>query len=118
MSQYRIIFLPLAEKSYIRLARSDKKLIQRFDQKLQELAEQPYPSEVIIIKRTSRYDLCRSKVGQSWRILYAVANDLLVVLIADVTSRENAYGNIDTLLSRLELFLDTVEKGDQEADIP
>lgn len=117
MSQYRIIFLPSAEKSYLKLAKSDKKLIQRFDQTLHKLANEPYPPEAIVIKHTDRYDLCRSKVGQSWRILYAVVNDLLVVLIADVTSRENAYGNIDTLLSRLEIFLDAVEKGDQEADL-
>jgi mRNA-degrading endonuclease RelE of RelBE toxin-antitoxin system len=110
--RYRIIFLPTAEKSYLKLARSDKKLIQRFDQKLQELSEQPYPSDVIIIKRTNRYDLCRSKVGQSWRILYAVAGNILIVLIADITSRESAYGNIDTLLSRVENFLDDVERGD------
>ena len=115
MSQrYEIIFLPTAEKSYLKLARSDKKLIQRIDQKLQELAEQPYPAEVVVIKRTARYDLCRSKVGQSWRILYAVVDDVLVVLIADVTSRESAYSNIDTLLSRVELFWEALDMDNQD----
>ena len=115
MSQrYEIIFLPTAEKSYLKLARSDKKFIQRFDQKLQELAEQPCPAEVVVIKRTTRYDLCRSKVGQSWRILYAVVDNMLVVLIADITSRESAYNNIDTLLSRVESFLEALEKGNQD----
>jgi mRNA-degrading endonuclease RelE of RelBE toxin-antitoxin system len=115
MSQhYEIIFLPTAEKSYLKPARSDKKLIQRFDQKLQELAEQPYPAEVIVIKRTARYDLCRSKVGQSWRILYAVVSDRLIVLVADVISRESAYGNIDVLLTRVEIFLDALEEDDHD----
>lgn len=89
MSQsYEVIFLPSSQKSYLKLARSDKKLIQRFDQKLQELAKQPYPTEVVIIKRSTRYDLCRCKVGQSWRILYAVVDNMLVVLIADVTQEK------------------------------
>ena len=53
-------------------------------------------------------------MGQSWRILYAVVDDVLVVLIADVTSRESAYSNIDTLLSRVELFWEILDMDNQD----
>jgi mRNA-degrading endonuclease RelE of RelBE toxin-antitoxin system len=103
--RYEIIFLPAAEKSFDRLARSDRKLAQRFDYRFQELSEHPYPAEVVIIKRARQYDLCRVKVGQSWRIIYAVLQDKIVVLVADITSRQSANGNIEVLLSRVETFI-------------
>jgi mRNA-degrading endonuclease RelE of RelBE toxin-antitoxin system len=112
--RHEIIFLPAAEKSLDRLVRSDRKLAQRFDHKIQELGEHPYPAEVIVIKHTDQYDLCRVKVGQGWRILYAVVGDMVVVLIADITSRESTYGNIDVLLSRVETFIEALGRDTKE----
>jgi mRNA-degrading endonuclease RelE of RelBE toxin-antitoxin system len=102
--RYEIVLHPEVDKALRRLAKSDRKLAQRFDEAIQEISNDPYPAGVTVLKHKVAYDLCRVKVGKSWRLVYGVVNDRLVVLLLDATSREGAYRNLDTLLTRLDEF--------------
>ncbi len=78
-----------AERSLKRLHR-EKKLIRRLDTKIRSLAEDPRPPGCKILK-SGRYDnLYRIREGD-WRILYAVEDARVIVLILDVVRRDKAY---------------------------
>lgn len=102
--RYEVLIEASCEKVLRRLARADRKLYTRIDAVILALAQDPRPpgSRQLTTRRNVLY---RVPVGDSWRILYAVVDDKLIVLLLDVTSRENAYQNIETLLDRLNEFL-------------
>lgn len=106
---YGIQLHPAAEKQLERLYRSDRKLAARFDRHIQELAHNPYPADVKILEHTDAYDLCRTRVGQAWRLQYAVLGRQLLVLIVEAGPRQNAYQNLETLLRRIETYLSDIE---------
>jgi mRNA-degrading endonuclease RelE of RelBE toxin-antitoxin system len=110
---YTIIIEEHCQKALRRIARSDRTLYKRFDEKILELGDNPYPNEVVVLRHTSEYDLCRVKVGQQWRIIYGVINNRLVVLILDAISREGAYEDLDVLAIRLERQLEDLESRDE-----
>jgi len=101
---YEISIDPDCEKVLKKLARSDRKLMTRVDATIQALADEPRPVNCKQLK-TPRNILYRVPVGRSWRIIYAIVDDRLIVLLLDVSSREGAYQNLDTLMNRLERYL-------------
>jgi mRNA-degrading endonuclease RelE of RelBE toxin-antitoxin system len=98
----------MCEKALRRLMRSDRKLAARFDGAIQALATDPYPTGVVVLSHKAQYDLCRIKVGQSWRLIYGVVANQLVLLLLDAVAREGAYQNLETIIARLEAFLRSI----------
>jgi len=73
------------------LRRLPKDVLKRIDQKIISLAENPKPEGC---KKLFGYDnLYRVRVGD-WRIIYAIEDERLIVLILQVTPRGQAYRNI------------------------
>ena len=109
---YRVEIHPAAVKQLEKLYRSDHKLAARFDQQIRALAQLPYPKDVVILERTQTYDMCRTRVGRSWRLIYAVIGDRAVVLIVEAISRQGAYkgDELDTLRNRIQAFIDTLSR--------
>ena len=109
---YRVEIHPAAVKQLERLYRSDRKLAERFDQHIRALAQLPYPKDVVIRERTQSSDMCRTRVGRSWRLIYAVIGDRAVVLIVEAISRQGAYkgDELDTLRNRIQAFIDTLSR--------
>jgi len=103
-SSYEISIDPDCEKVLRKLARSDRKLMARVDATIQALRTDPRPASCKQL-RTPRNVLYRVPVGRSWRIVYAGVDDRLDILLLEVSSREGAYQNLDTLVNRLERFL-------------
>lgn len=100
---YEILIDSDCEKALRKLARADRKLYARIDAAILSLATNPRPPQSRQLN-TARNTIYRIPVGRSWRILYAIIDDRLIVLLLDVTSREGAYDNLETLLERLERF--------------
>ena len=112
MSGYRIATHTVAAKQLESIYRSDRKLAAQFDKCIQGLVNVPYPQDVAILQHTEEYDLCRTKVGRSWRLLYAVMGGRAVLLVLEAISRESAYKGkeLETLRSRIRVFLDLLSK--------
>ena len=108
----RVEIHPAALKQLEKLYRSDRKLAARFDRHIRALAQTPYPQDVVILERTQSYDLCRTRVGRSWRLLYAVIGERAVVLVVEAVSRQGAYkgDELDTLRHRIQSFIDTLSR--------
>jgi mRNA interferase RelE/StbE len=86
---YSIEITAHAERSLKRL-RKERELIRRLDSKIRSLAEDPRPPGYKKL-RSSRYEnLYRIREGD-WRILYAIEDDRVLVLILDVVRRDKAY---------------------------
>jgi mRNA interferase RelE/StbE len=100
---YEILIDADCEKVLRKIARADRKLYARIDAAILSLAANPRPPQCRPLK-TAHSTIYRIPVGRSWRILYAIIDDRLIVLLLDVTSREGAYDNLETLLDRLERF--------------
>jgi mRNA-degrading endonuclease RelE of RelBE toxin-antitoxin system len=109
---YRVEVHPAAVKQLERLYRSDRKLAARFDQHIRALVQIPYPKDVVILERTEAYDMCRTRVGRSWRLIYAVIGDRAIVLVVEAISRQSAYkaDALDTLRNRIQAFIDTLSR--------
>jgi mRNA-degrading endonuclease RelE of RelBE toxin-antitoxin system len=108
--EHKVEVHPAAAKQLETLYRSDRKLSAQFTKHILALAQTPYPKDVVILEHTSIYDLCRTKVGRSWRLVYAVIGGRAVVLILEAVSREGAYKGkeLETLRNRIQTFLDTL----------
>jgi mRNA interferase RelE/StbE len=78
------------KKSLSKLPRTEA---QRILDKIAELADNPRPHGS---KKLQGYELYRIRVGD-WRIIYAIEDDVLLVLIVSIKSRGKAYKNLDTL---------------------
>lgn len=78
------------KKSLSKLPRTEA---QRILDKIAELADNPKP---VGYKKLQGYELYRIRVGD-WRIIYAIEDDVLLVLIVSIKSRGKAYKNLDTL---------------------
>lgn len=83
--QYQVIIHRKAEKI---LKRLDGDLRERVRTAIRELADEPRPMGV---KKLAGYEnLFRIRVGD-WRIIYAVENDTLIVLVLEISTRGGAY---------------------------
>jgi mRNA-degrading endonuclease RelE of RelBE toxin-antitoxin system len=112
MSEYRIEIQPAAAKQLSTIYRSDRKLAAQFDRSIQALAQTPYPPDVVILEHCDIYDMCRTKIGRSWRLLYAVIEGHAVILVLEALSREGAYKGkeLETLRNRIQIFLDMLSQ--------
>ena len=111
---YLVIVEEHCEKALRKIAKADRTLYKRFDEKINELSNNPYPKDVVVLRHTAEYDLCRTKIGQKWRLIFGVIDDHLVVLILDAVSRESAYEDLDLLAIRLERQLEDLDTGSVE----
>lgn len=87
MKKYEIIFERDAQKLYRKLP---KNLIARLDRAILALADDPRPPGC---KKLTGYDLYRIRVGE-WRVIYAIEDDILVVLVVEVAPRSSAYRDL------------------------
>lgn len=111
---YVVIVEDHCEKALRKIVKADRTLYKRFDEKINELSNDPYPIDVVVLRHTEEYDLCRTKIGQKWRLIFGVIGELMVVLILDAVSRESAYEDLDLLAIRLEKQLENLETDDEE----
>jgi mRNA interferase RelE/StbE len=86
---YSIEITAHAERSLKKLRR-ERELIRRLDSKIRSLAEDPRPPGCKKLKSGRYENLYRIREGD-WRVLYAVEDDRVVVLILDVARRDKAY---------------------------
>ncbi len=86
---YVIEFTPAASKALAKLAKVDRRLLQRIDQAILALVENPNP---INCKQLAGEDppLYRLRVGD-YRILYHIEADVLVVLVIHIGHRKDVY---------------------------
>jgi mRNA interferase RelE/StbE len=86
---YRVEITPHAKRSLGRLRRQTESLA-RILGAIEALARDPRPTGCSKLKG-SRYDnLYRIRVGD-WRVIYAVEDERIVVVILDIVRREQAY---------------------------
>lgn len=86
--RYTVIVERQAEKT---LRRLPKEVLSRVDRLLMSLAEEPLPAGC---KKLRGYEnLYRLRAGD-WRLIYAIEDDQLVVLIIEVAPRGEAYRNL------------------------
>ena len=111
---YTVIVEPHCEKALRKIAKSDRTLYKRFDEKINELSNNPYPADVFVLHHTEEYDLCRTKIGQKWRLIFGIMDRKMIVLILDAVSREGAYEDLDLLAIRLERQLEDLDTGSAE----
>ena len=72
------------------LHRLPRDLVQRLDAAIMGLAEDPRPPGC---KQLKGHALYRVRVGD-WRIIYAIEDDKLIVLIVEIAPRGGAYRNL------------------------
>jgi mRNA interferase RelE/StbE len=84
--------MPHASRSLKRFRR-DRELLVRIDREIQSLAENPRPQGFRKLRSSKHENLYRLRVGD-WRILYAIEDDELIVLILEVVRRDHAYIDI------------------------
>ena len=86
-NRWQIIIHRKAEKTIKRL---HGEMLERTRQAIRLLAENPHP---VGYKKMAGYDnLYRIRVGD-WRIIYAIENQELIVLVLEVAPRGRAYRN-------------------------
>lgn len=112
MSEYRVKFHSVAVKQLDAIYRSDRKLAAQFDKHIQALAQTPYPRDVAILEHNDSFDICRTKVGRSWRLVYTVVGEYMLILVLEAESREGAYKGkkLETLRNRIQTFLDMLSE--------
>ncbi len=110
---YVVVVEEHCEKTLRKVAKADRTLYKRFDEKINELSDNPYPTDVVVLRHTEEYDLCRTKIGQKWRLIFSVIEHEMVVLILDAVSRESAYEDLDLLAMRLERQLEDLDVGNK-----
>lgn len=81
---YRVIVLPAADRAVARLPRSMR---ARIGDRLARLAENPRPPGSVKLSGSAHY---RVRVGD-YRILYAIEDNRLIVLVIDVGHRRDVY---------------------------
>lgn len=86
--RYTVIVERQAEKT---LRRLPKEILSRVDRLLLGLADEPWP---VGCKKLRGYDnLCWLRAGD-WRLIYAVEDDELVVLVIEIAPRSAAYRDL------------------------
>lgn len=87
-SRWQVIIHRKAERV---LKRLDGDTLERMRQAIRELASEPRP---IGYKKLTGYEnLYRVRVGD-WRIIYAIEDKQLVVLVLEISPRGGAYRNL------------------------
>jgi mRNA interferase RelE/StbE len=100
---HRVLFVSRAERGFKRLpADVQDKIISEIN----SLIDNPRP--VGAVKLTGSDNLFRMRIGD-YRIIYAVEDDLLVVLIVEVGHRREIYRKLDKKLTR-QFFLSLIRE--------
>ncbi len=87
-ARWQVVIHRKAEKV---LKRLDGDTLERLRCSIRELAIDPRP---VGVKKLTGYDnLYRLRVGD-WRILYAIEDDLLIVLVLEISTRGGAYRDL------------------------
>ena len=81
------IFLANQAKNFLK--NCDNELYNRLNKKIDELALNPFPSDVVMVKG-KKHKAFRVRVGK-YRIQYVVFQDKEEILIFDIDKRERAY---------------------------
>ena len=89
---YGLEITPHAVRSLKKLKR-DRALLRRLDAAILSLAQEPRPPGCRKLPSRKFNNLYRLRVGD-WRILYAIEEDRIVVIILDVRRRDQAYRDI------------------------
>lgn len=89
---YEIRITPHARRSLRRL-KKNRELTRRLLGAISTLAENPRPHGCKKLISSKFDNLFRIRVGD-WRILYAIEDDRIVVIILDVVRRDQAYGGM------------------------
>ena len=85
---YRLEIVPAAQKELSLLPLRDRK---RVDDRIRSLAENPRPPGAIAL--SGHKDLFRLRVG-SYRVIYRIREEVLLVLIVKVGHRREVYRNL------------------------
>lgn len=85
MARYRVIFTSVAEKAFLRMP---KDVQRRIDQRLLALQDNPRPPGIKALQGDT--GIYRLRVGD-YRILYAVQDKALVVLVLVIGHRREVY---------------------------
>ena len=85
---YRLEIVPAAQKELSLLPLRDRK---RVDDRIHSLAENPRPHGSIAL--SGHKDLFRLRVG-SYRVIYRIREEVLLVLIVKVGHRREVYRNL------------------------
>lgn len=83
---YQIRF---SKKAIKRLNNLSQDLVRRIQQKLTDLAKNPYASNSNVKKLVNREGY-RLRVGD-WRIIYEIDNDKIVILVLEIDTRGDIY---------------------------
>ena len=86
---YSIEVTAHAERSLKKLNK-DKELLGRLDKRIRSLAKDPRPAACKKLKSGRYANLYRIREGD-WRVLYAIEDERVIVLILDVVRRDKAY---------------------------
>ncbi|MCW5878755.1 MAG: type II toxin-antitoxin system RelE/ParE family toxin [Anaerolineales bacterium] len=96
---YKVVFLPNAEKQFPRFPKQDQ---VRLTEAIRGLAINPRPVGSVHLSDA----LYRIRVG-NYRVLYAVFDQQLIVVVVKATRRsERTYADIRSLLARAKRFLE------------
>ncbi len=91
---YEVIFDPGALREFDKLPGASR---QRVAEAIDDLSEEPRPQGTV---KLAGIDAYRVRVG-TYRVVYAVKDDRLVVLIVKVAHRRDVYKEIETIKRRL-----------------
>ena len=87
MPKYKILF----DKKYIKeLARIPKHIQECIREKISGLTENPRPEGSIKLQGSKKTPLYRIRCGD-YRVIYAIKDNILVVLIIDIGHRRDVY---------------------------
>jgi mRNA interferase RelE/StbE len=96
---YEVIFQPSALREFDKLPKAAQ---QGFGKAIDDLAEEPRPQGAVKLTGVNAY---RLRVG-TYRMVYAVKDERLVVLIIKVGHRRDIYKGIETIKQRLKNEMD------------
>lgn len=86
--RYKIELSRVAEAAYVRLARADRKLRERAREALLALGDDPRLGKPLKHELKGRWSY---RIG-SYRVIYRIKDDRLVVLVLDIGHRREIYG--------------------------
>ena len=87
--KYEVKITPRVQRSLKRLVK-DKGMFERIDKRIKSLSKDPRPDGCKKLKASKHENTYRAREGD-WRILYAIEDDIVVVLILDVVRSDKAY---------------------------
>ena len=99
--RYRVVFTEKAQGQFAQLPRAIR---ARLGERVSDLAEEPRPSGSVKIKG---FDDCYRIRQGDYRVVYAVVDDMLVVLVVRAGHRRDVYERMEALGKRVDKFRET-----------